>query len=85
MVAGSIAKHAPGCVAHASLKTKRRQPAHLPTRSIGPPFFAMLCVCADEGRVQSSAAAFTKGLLDLEGAALTPILVRWAGQAGRYG
>jgi hypothetical protein len=37
---------------------------------------------ADEGRVQSSAAAFTKGLLDLEGAALTPILVRWAGQIG---
>jgi hypothetical protein len=33
--------------------------------------------CADEGRVQTSAAAFTKGLLDLEGAALTPILVRW--------
>jgi hypothetical protein len=30
---------------------------------------------SDEGRVQSSAAAFTKGLLDLEGAALTPILV----------
>lgn len=30
---------------------------------------------ADEGRVQSSAAAFTKGLLDLEGASLTPILV----------
>jgi inositol-hexakisphosphate/diphosphoinositol-pentakisphosphate 1-kinase len=30
---------------------------------------------SDEGRVQSSAAAFTKGLLDLEGSALTPILV----------
>lgn len=30
---------------------------------------------SDEGRVQTSAAAFTKGLLDLEGAALTPILV----------
>lgn len=30
---------------------------------------------ADEGRVQCSAAAFTKGLLDLEGASLTPILV----------
>lgn len=35
---------------------------------------------SDEGRVQSSAAAFTQGLLDLEGASLTPILVRcgWA-------
>eukprot|EP00667_Euglena_gracilis_P000680 EG_transcript_680 len=30
---------------------------------------------SDEGRVQSSAAAFTQGLLDLEGASLTPILV----------
>jgi inositol hexakisphosphate/diphosphoinositol-pentakisphosphate kinase len=30
---------------------------------------------SDEGRVQSSAAAFTKGLLDLEGESLTPILV----------
>ncbi|KDD71263.1 hypothetical protein H632_c5425p0, partial [Helicosporidium sp. ATCC 50920] len=30
---------------------------------------------SDEGRVQSSAAAFTKGLLDLEGSALTPIFV----------
>ncbi|KAL4445780.1 hypothetical protein ABPG77_008979 [Micractinium sp. CCAP 211/92] len=30
---------------------------------------------SDEGRVQTSAAAFTKGLLDLEGSALTPILV----------
>ncbi|KAL6771291.1 VIP1 [Auxenochlorella protothecoides x Auxenochlorella symbiontica] len=30
---------------------------------------------SDEGRVQCSAAAFTKGLLDLEGSALTPILV----------
>ena len=30
---------------------------------------------SDEGRVQTSAAAFAKGLLDLEGAALTPILV----------
>eukprot|EP01062_Namystynia_karyoxenos_P059220 TRINITY_DN50664_c0_g1_i1.p1 TRINITY_DN50664_c0_g1~~TRINITY_DN50664_c0_g1_i1.p1 ORF type:complete len:1266 (+),score=291.52 TRINITY_DN50664_c0_g1_i1:75-3872(+) len=30
--------------------------------------------CSDEGRVQISAAAFTRGLLDLEGA-LTPILV----------
>ena len=27
--------------------------------------------------MQTSAAAFTKGLLDLEGSALTPILVRW--------
>jgi inositol hexakisphosphate/diphosphoinositol-pentakisphosphate kinase len=33
---------------------------------------------SDEGRVQTSAAAFTKGLLDLEGSALTPILVRYA-------
>ena len=31
---------------------------------------------SDEGRVQMSAAAFTQGLLDLEGASLTPILVR---------
>ena len=31
---------------------------------------------SDEGRVQSSAAAFTQGLLDLEGDSLTPILVR---------
>lgn len=30
---------------------------------------------SDEGRVQTSAAAFTKGLLDLEGSSLTPILV----------
>ncbi|CAK0787238.1 hypothetical protein CVIRNUC_010454 [Coccomyxa viridis] len=30
---------------------------------------------SDEGRVQSSAAAFTQGLLDLEGDSLTPILV----------
>lgn len=30
---------------------------------------------SDEGRVQMSAAAFTKGLLDLEGTSLTPILV----------
>jgi inositol hexakisphosphate/diphosphoinositol-pentakisphosphate kinase len=30
---------------------------------------------SDEGRVQMSAAAFTKGLLDLEGNSLTPILV----------
>lgn len=30
---------------------------------------------SDEGRVQASAAAFTKGLLDLEGTSLTPILV----------
>lgn len=30
---------------------------------------------SDEGRVQTSAAAFAKGLLDLEGSALTPILV----------
>ena len=30
---------------------------------------------SDEGRVQVSAAAFTKGLLDLEGTSLTPILV----------
>ena len=33
---------------------------------------------SDEGRVQSSAAAFTQGLLDLEGDSLTPILVRQA-------
>jgi Histidine phosphatase superfamily (branch 2) len=33
---------------------------------------------SDEGRVQTSAAAFTKGLLDLEGNSLTPILVRCA-------
>ena len=31
---------------------------------------------SDEGRVQTSAAAFTQGLLDLEGDSLTPILVR---------
>lgn len=31
---------------------------------------------SDEGRVQTSAAAFTQGLLDLEGTSLTPILVR---------
>ena len=30
---------------------------------------------SDEGRVQSSAAAFTQRLLDLEGTSLTPILV----------
>ncbi|KAG2442512.1 hypothetical protein HXX76_002598 [Chlamydomonas incerta] len=30
---------------------------------------------SDEGRVQTSAAAFTKAMLDLEGASLTPILV----------
>ena len=30
---------------------------------------------SDEGRVQTSAAAFTQGLLDLEGSSLTPILV----------
>jgi hypothetical protein len=30
---------------------------------------------SDEGRVQMSAAAFTKALLDLEGASLTPVLV----------
>eukprot|EP00798_Chlamydomonas_sp_ICE-L_P008126 gene8127-1373_t len=30
---------------------------------------------SDEGRVQASAAAFTMGLLDLEGTSLTPILV----------
>ena len=30
---------------------------------------------SDEGRVQTSAAAFAKGLLDLEGSSLTPILV----------
>eukprot|EP01004_Peranema_trichophorum_P003664 NODE_263_length_3101_cov_40.223304_g227_i0.p1 GENE.NODE_263_length_3101_cov_40.223304_g227_i0~~NODE_263_length_3101_cov_40.223304_g227_i0.p1 ORF type:complete len:959 (-),score=209.09 NODE_263_length_3101_cov_40.223304_g227_i0:224-2947(-) len=29
---------------------------------------------SDEGRVQTSAAAFTQGMLDLEGSALTPIL-----------
>lgn len=33
---------------------------------------------SDEGRVQTSAAAFTQGLLDLEGDSLTPILVRWS-------
>lgn len=33
---------------------------------------------SDEGRVQMSAAAFTQGLLDLEGHSLTPILVRCA-------
>ena len=33
---------------------------------------------SDEGRVQMSAAAFTQGLLDLEGHSLTPILVRRA-------
>lgn len=33
---------------------------------------------SDEGRVQTSAAAFTQGLLDLEGDSLTPILVRSA-------
>ena len=33
---------------------------------------------SDEGRVQTSAAAFTQGLLDLEGTSLTPILVRCA-------
>lgn len=33
---------------------------------------------SDEGRVQTSAAAFTQGLLDLEGTSLTPILVRSA-------
>lgn len=32
---------------------------------------------SDEGRVQTSAAAFTQGLLDLEGDSLTPILVRY--------
>jgi Histidine phosphatase superfamily (branch 2) len=32
---------------------------------------------SDEGRVQMSAAAFTQGLLDLEGHSLTPILVRY--------
>lgn len=32
---------------------------------------------SDEGRVQMSAAAFTQGLLDLEGSSLTPILVRY--------
>jgi hypothetical protein len=32
---------------------------------------------SDEGRVQASAAAFAKGLLDLEGSSLTPILVGW--------
>ena len=30
---------------------------------------------SDEGRVQTSAAAFAKGLLDLEAISLTPILV----------
>lgn len=42
-----------------------------------PPPHICWTVRADEGRVQTSAAAFTKGLLDLEGSALTPILVRW--------
>lgn len=37
---------------------------------------------SDEGRVQTSAAAFTKGLLDLEGAALTPILVSLVKKVG---
>ena len=36
---------------------------------------------SDEGRVQTSAAAFTQGLLDLEGDSLTPILVRCVGLA----
>lgn len=35
---------------------------------------------SDEGRVQMSAAAFTQGLLDLEGSSLTPILVRYGNQ-----
>ena len=37
---------------------------------------------SDEGRVQTSAAAFTQGLLDLEGDSLTPILVRWGFRFG---
>jgi hypothetical protein len=37
---------------------------------------------SDEGRVQTSAAAFTQGLLDLEGDSLTPILVRRASGPG---
>ena len=36
---------------------------------------------SDEGRVQTSAAAFTQGLLDLEGTSLTPILVRYGPSA----
>jgi inositol hexakisphosphate/diphosphoinositol-pentakisphosphate kinase len=36
---------------------------------------------SDEGRVQTSAAAFTKGLLDLEGTSLTPILVSLVNKA----
>ena len=36
---------------------------------------------SDEGRVQTSAAAFTQGLLDLEGTSLTPILVRYGKSA----
>ena len=31
---------------------------------------------SDEGRVQETAASFTKGLLALEGADITPIMVR---------
>lgn len=37
---------------------------------------------SDEGRVQVSAASFTKGLLDLEGASLTPILASLVNKAG---
>ncbi len=36
---------------------------------------ALKIYSSDEGRVQASAAAFAKGLLDLEGSSLTPILV----------
>jgi hypothetical protein len=60
--------HSPGLIAKFSAQKCATNPPLL--------FRPLLCVLADEGRVQSSAAAFTKGLLDLEGAALTPILVR---------
>ena len=39
---------------------------------------------SDEGRVQTSAAAFTQGLLDLEGTSLTPILVRYTCDAWAF-
>lgn len=38
---------------------------------------------SDEGRVQTSAAAFAKGLLDLEGTSLTPILVSLVQKVGK--
>jgi hypothetical protein len=62
--------HSPGLIAQLSAQ----QCATNPPPALSPA--AVRAVLADEGRVQSSAAAFTKGLLDLEGAALTPILVR---------